>query len=190
MQWQFKRERTIFSTNAAGITEWPNAKKDFPGGSDSKESACNMEDLGSIPALEDLLKKGIVTHSSILTWRIPWTEEPGKLQSIGLQRVRQDWATNTHKHTHTHTHTHTCAKKWAFLVARMVKNLPAMQETWVQSLGREDTLEKGMATHSSILSWEFHAQMSLAGYSPRGHQELDITEQLTLSHLHMQRNKP
>ena len=35
----------------------------------------------------------------------------------------------------------------------MVKNLPAMQETWVQSLGREDPLEKGMATHSSILAW-------------------------------------
>ena len=39
------------------------------------------------------------------------------------------------------------------LVAQMVKNLPAMKETWVQSLGQEDTLEKGMATHSSILAW-------------------------------------
>ena len=36
---------------------------------------------------EDLLEKGIATHSSILTWRIPWTEEPGRLQSMGLQRV-------------------------------------------------------------------------------------------------------
>ena len=42
----------------------------------------------------------------------------------------------------------------ASLVAQMVKNLPAMQETWVQSLGREDPLEKDMATHSSILAWE------------------------------------
>ena len=42
----------------------------------------------------------------------------------------------------------------AFLVAQMVKNLPAMQETWVRSLGWEDPLEKGMATHSSILAWE------------------------------------
>ena len=41
----------------------------------------------------------------------------------------------------------------ASLVAQMVKNLPAMQETWVRSLGREDPLEKGMVTHSSILSW-------------------------------------
>ena len=42
---------------------------------------------------------------------------------------------------------------WASLVAQMVKNLPGMQETWVQSLSREDPLEKGMVTHSSILAW-------------------------------------
>ena len=42
----------------------------------------------------------------------------------------------------------------ASLVAQMVKNLPAMQETWVQSLGREDPLENEMATHSGILTWE------------------------------------
>ena len=42
---------------------------------------------------------------------------------------------------------------WASLVTQTVKNLPAMQETWVPSLGREDPLEKGMATHSSILAW-------------------------------------
>ena len=42
---------------------------------------------------------------------------------------------------------------WASLIAQLVKNLPAMQETWVQSLGWEDPLEKGKATHSSILAW-------------------------------------
>ena len=42
---------------------------------------------------------------------------------------------------------------WAFLVAQMVKSLPAMQETQIQSLGQEDSLEKGMATHSSSLAW-------------------------------------
>ena len=42
---------------------------------------------------------------------------------------------------------------WASLVAQLVKNLPAVQETWVQSLGWEDPLEKGKATHSSILAW-------------------------------------
>ena len=43
---------------------------------------------------------------------------------------------------------------WASLVAQMVKNLPAMQETWVQSLGWEDPLEKGLVTHSSTFAWE------------------------------------
>ena len=42
---------------------------------------------------------------------------------------------------------------WASLVAQMVKNLPVMQETWVQSLGWENPLEEGMATHSNILAW-------------------------------------
>ena len=42
---------------------------------------------------------------------------------------------------------------WASLVAQTVKNLPAMQETWVRSLGWDDPLEEGMATHSSILAW-------------------------------------
>ena len=55
-------------------------------------------------------------------------------------------------------------------VAEMVKNLCAMQETWVSSLGGEDALEKGMATHSSILPGEFHGQRRLAGYSPWGHK--------------------
>ena len=43
---------------------------------------------------EDPLEKEMVTQSSILAWRIPWTEEPGRLQSMGSQRVRQDWATS------------------------------------------------------------------------------------------------
>ena len=42
---------------------------------------------------------------------------------------------------------------WVSLVAQLVKNLPAIQETWIRSLGWEDPLEKGMATHSSILAW-------------------------------------
>ena len=44
---------------------------------------------------EDPLEKGMATYSSILSWRIPWTEEPGRLQSMGSQRIGHDWATNT-----------------------------------------------------------------------------------------------
>ena len=64
----------------------------------------------------------------------------------------------------------------ASLVAQLVKNLTAVQETQVCSLGWEDPLEKEMATHSSILAWRIHGQGSLAGYSPWGHKELDTTE--------------
>ena len=70
----------------------------FPGGSDGKESACNEGDLGSIPGLGKSLEKERATHPSILAWRIPWTEKPGRLQSLGLQRVRYDWETFTHTH--------------------------------------------------------------------------------------------
>ena len=61
----------------------------------------------------------------------------------------------------------------------MVKNLPAMQETWVQSLGWEDPLEKGMATHPSTPAGEFHGQRTLVGYSPQGAKQLDMTERVT-----------
>ena len=59
-------------------------------------------------------------------------------------------------------------KLGAPLVAQMVKNLPVMRETQVQSLGQEDPLEKRMATHSSILAIEFHGLRSLVGCSPLG----------------------
>ena len=62
----------------------------FPGGSDSKESACNVGDPGSVLGWEDPLDKGMATHSYILAWRIPRTEELGGLQSTGLQRVGHD----------------------------------------------------------------------------------------------------
>ena len=69
----------------------------------------------------------------------------------------------------------------------MVKNLPAMQETWVWSPGQEGPVEKGVATHSSVLAWELHGQRSLEGYSPWGGKELDMTEQIpphTHKHTH------
>ena len=63
----------------------------------------------------------------------------------------------------------------------MMKHLPAMQETRVRSLSQEDTLEKEMAIHSSILAWGIHEQRSLTGYSPWGHKEPNTTERQTLS---------
>ena len=59
---------------------------DLPGGSDGKVSAYNVETWVHYLGWEDLLEKEMATHSSNLAWKIPWTEEPGGLQSIGLQR--------------------------------------------------------------------------------------------------------
>ena len=70
---------------------------------------------------------------------------------------------------------------WTSLVAQLVKNLPALQETWVWSLGWEDPPEKGMATLFSILAWRFHGQRSLVAYSALGRKESGTTQQLRLS---------
>ena len=89
-------------------TRIPPQNMSLPGGSDGKESTCNVGDLGSIPGLAKSAGEGI---------------------GYPLQYY------------------------WASTVAQLVKNPPAMWETWVQSLGWEDPLEKGTATHSSILAW-------------------------------------
>ena len=62
----------------------------FPSDPYHKESACSQETHVRSLGREDPLEKGMAAHSSILAWRIPWTEEPGKLQSMGSQRVRHD----------------------------------------------------------------------------------------------------
>ena len=90
---------------------------------------------------EDPLEKEIATHSSTLTWRIPWREEPGRLQLMGSQRVGHDWATSlTHSLIESRSHNY-----WA-LVAQLLKptcpRTPALQqgippqwEAWVPQLG-------------------------------------------------------
>ena len=111
---------------------------------------------------EDPLEKEMATHSSILAWKILWVK-PGRLQSKGSQRVRHDWATSP-----------------ASLVAQMIKNLPVMQETWIWSLGWDDTLKKGIATHSSILAWripwtEGPGRLQSMGLQRAGHHWAVIT---------------
>ena len=69
-------------------------------------------------------------------------------------------------------------------MAQTVKNLPVMQKTWVRSLGWEDPLEEGIATHSSILAWIIPMDTGTWGGAVHGgHKESDMTEQLTLIQL-------
>ena len=69
----------------------------------------------------------------------------------------------------------------SYLVAQMVKNLPAMQETWVQSLGWEDSLEKGMGIHSSIFAWRIPQTEEPGRLQSMGGKELDMIVGLTVS---------
>ena len=94
------------------------------------------------------------------------------LRDLGVQKILCVCERDTHIHTNIITS-----------VAQTVKNLPAMQETHVRSLGHEDPLEKGMETTPVFLPGEFHGQRNLMGYSPWSCKESDTTEQLTQIHI-------
>ena len=95
--------------------------------------------------------------------------------------VPKQW--NTIQHLKVIDNWHTVAWIWALLVTQMVKNPSVMWETWVLSLGLEDPLEKGTATHFSILAWRIRWMGNLACPSPWGRKEPDTTEQLWLTKL-------
>ena len=132
-----------------------------------------------VPSLgwEDSLEKGMAIHSSILAWRIPWTEEPGGLQSLGSLRVRHNWATNT-----------LSCRKWNKLFS-LYFELPRWLRWWRICLqcarpgfdpwvGKIPWRRKWQPT-PVFLPGESQGQRSLVGYSPRGLKELDTTEWLT-----------
>ena len=87
----------------------------------SKEPTCNAgaQEI-QVQSLhqEDPLEKSMATHSNIFAWKIPWTEEPGGLQSMGSQRARHDWTTNTFRTLGTYCLQNcTCALEWILLKA-------------------------------------------------------------------------
>ena len=112
----------------------------------------------------------MATHSSVLTWRIRGMGEPGGLPSMGSHRVWYDWSDLT-----------AAAHIYPNLVVQMVEKLPEMQETWVRYLGWEDTLEKGMATHSTDVSWKMSWTEKPGGLQSMGSQRVNTTEKLTVS---------
>ena len=161
---------------------------DFPGGASGKckNPPANSGDIRDMEILgqEDPLKESMATHSSILAWRISWTAKPGGLQSIGLQRGRHDWCdlarTKFREYSCTFSvntnlpNIDSISLQLCTLMVQMVKNLPAMQETQIWSLGLEDSLEKRMATHSSALAWRIQ-WTDLLGYCLWDRKVLDTT---------------
>ena len=91
----------LLQSTALSLSQIPNSASycvflGFPGGTSGKEPTCqcrDIRDLGSVPGSGRSPEEGLATRSSILSWRIPWTEEPGGLQSMGSQRVRHNWST-------------------------------------------------------------------------------------------------
>ena len=103
----------------------------------------------------------MTTHASILAWKIPWTEEPGGLQSTRLKQLKRLSSSST--------------VNLASQATLVVKNLPASAgdiRMQVLSLGREDPLEEGMATHSSILAWKIPWTEKPGGLQSMGSQRV------------------
>ena len=118
----------------------------------------------------------MATHSIVLAWRIPWTEEPGGLPSLGSHRVGHVWSNLAAAAA-------CCWPQGASLVAQRVRNLPVMQKTQVRPLCQENALEKGMTTHSSILVWEIPWTEEPGGLQSMGSQRIRHDwENNTLTH--------
>ena len=93
LDWFFNTEPFLHSWDKNPLNLMRFLQREF-GGASGKEPIANagdIRDAGSIPSSGKSLEEGMATHSSILAWRIPWTEEPGGLQSIWSQRVEHDW---------------------------------------------------------------------------------------------------
>ena len=101
----------------------PKEESDFPGGSDSKASACSAGDLDWIPRSGNTLERKMATHSSILAWRIPWTEEPGGLQFMESQKSRTRLSDFT-----LFFHFHTLEKEMATQSSVLALRIPGLGE--------------------------------------------------------------
>ena len=120
----------------------------FPGGSDSRKSACN--EVRSL-SQEDPLEKGMATHSSILAWSIPWTEEPGGLQSMGV------------------------AKRWSLSYWHSIEYYIFVSHNILKLFFKSFTLHLAL---SILLPGKSHGWRSLVGCSPWDREESDTTERL------------
>ena len=138
-------------------------------GSVGRESACNAEDPGSIPG------------SGRFPWRRKWQPTPIFLsgKSHGQRSLVDYSAWGCKESDTTEWMNHHQQPLWASRVAQIVKNLPAVRETWVHSLSWEDPLEEGMAAHSSILAWRIPMDRGAWQAPVHGVTESDTTDHLS-----------
>ena len=119
----------------------------------------------------------MATHSRILAWKIPWTEEPGGLQSMGSQRVEYNWVINTHfiRVTRNFSVHHSRRLHWwlRWLSICLQCGRPGFNP-WVRKI----PWRRKWQPTPVLLPVKFHGQRSLVGYSPWGCKELNRTEQL------------
>ena len=113
---------------------------------------------------EDPLEKEMAIHSSTIAWKIPWTEEPGRLQSMGSQRIGHNWVISFHLPWWLIGKESTCqCRRCGF-------------DHWVGKI----LWRKKWQPTPVFLPAKFHGQRSLAGYSPWGNKESDTTERLNM----------
>ena len=142
----------------------------FPGGSAVKNLPAMQEMWVWSLGLEDLLEKEMATHSSILAWEIPWREEPGRLQSMELQRVGHDLVTKQQEQNYI------SITLGASLIAQVVKNLPACRRLEFNPWVKKIPWRRQWLPTPVFLLGVVHEQRGLVGYSPWGRKESDTSD--------------
>ena len=149
----------------------------FPGGLDGKASACNVETRVWSLGQEDPLEKEMATHSRTLTWKIPWMEETGGLEFMGLKRARRDWTTSLHSPDHSHN--------IHFKITRLVlvKEKHVLEQDTLFYWLRQSSVDKTFVLFSSLRAWDPFLLLKGPGpLPPQGPRTLyQPTEELTLS---------
>ena len=153
----------------------------LPHNSEGEVSAYNAVEPGSSPGLgrsSGELEEVMAIHTSILAWRISWSEDHGRLQSMGLQRVSHDWAIKTTKYYYT--------LQRSFPGGSAVKNPPEMHEMWIWSLSWEDPGVKNDNSYwSGFLALEIWRTVEPGSLQSMRSQELDTTyHHYTLQNYH------
>ena len=150
----------------------------FPGGSDGKESTCNVGDLGSIPGLERSPGEG--NSSSILAYRIPWIEETPRPQYMGPQRAGHEWVTfTTLKNSSVDFPGGTSSKA---PTCQCKRHKRCRFDHCIEPGYPKDTLEEGMTTHFSILAWRIPWTEEPGGLQSTGSHRVEHNKWLSTAH--------